>query len=303
MRLLVNIGQARATTDINDVLPGEYRDLGQLVLQRVNNLPTTRPDDLSASIVGRILNDATGEPVGGATVRADPPDDQGLYRPSLDTTGHDGTFRLTELPPNQKILLTIQRGGYMSQSLQATTDGNEVTYRLHPAVIDLIGKPAPELTVAAWVNGEPMTLANLKGKVVLLDMGVEDWSAFIRSHRSVIMAAEKYSARGLVIIEIGRWLSDRTGGRAAGGNRVASESQTLIANIKSQNIPLPVAIDSFGRIPVEQVRRNIGTLGQTALRYEVDRAPALILIDKKGIVRAAPDRDHLDGWIEKLLAE
>ena len=33
----------------------------------------------------------------------------------------------------------------------------------------MVGKPAPKLQVANWMNSKPLTLSALKGKVVVLD--------------------------------------------------------------------------------------------------------------------------------------
>lgn len=33
----------------------------------------------------------------------------------------------------------------------------------------MVGKPAPKLQVASWMNSKPLTLSALKGKVVVLD--------------------------------------------------------------------------------------------------------------------------------------
>ena len=33
----------------------------------------------------------------------------------------------------------------------------------------MVGKPAPKLQTAQWLNSKPTTLAKLKGKVVVLD--------------------------------------------------------------------------------------------------------------------------------------
>ena len=33
----------------------------------------------------------------------------------------------------------------------------------------MVGKPAPKLQVAKWMNSKPLTLSALKGKVVVLD--------------------------------------------------------------------------------------------------------------------------------------
>lgn len=36
-----------------------------------------------------------------------------------------------------------------------------------------LGEPAPELSAGAWINGEPMPMSRLRGRVVLVDF----WTA------------------------------------------------------------------------------------------------------------------------------
>jgi len=50
-------------------------------------------------------------------------------------------------------------------------------------------------------------------------------------------------------------------------------------------------------------RGEIPLGGLTDRAYGIDQSSAIILIDKKGVVRAVPKPDQLNEAIEKLLAE
>jgi thiol-disulfide isomerase/thioredoxin len=62
---------------------------------------------------------------------------------------------------------------------------------------------APELTeIAAWINSEPLTLASLRGKVVLIDFWTYSCINCIRTQPYLNAWHEKYSSDGLVIIGV-----------------------------------------------------------------------------------------------------
>ncbi len=63
--------------------------------------------------------------------------------------------------------------------------------------------PAPELVgIVKWINSEPLTLAQLRGKIVLLDFWTYSCINCIRTFPYLINWNEKYKDRGLVIIGV-----------------------------------------------------------------------------------------------------
>jgi len=75
---------------------------------------------------------------------------------------------------------------------------------------DLIGQAAPPLVVETWLNGTPLTVDDMKGKVVLLcffsaisfrpgTSEVEDWPAHLKR---LAEWQTKYAERGLVVINL-----------------------------------------------------------------------------------------------------
>lgn len=119
---------------------------------------------------------------------------------------------------------------------------------------------APELTNETWLNTpDPLRLADLRGKVVLIEM----WTFGCINCKNVIPTIrswhEQYSDEGLVII----------------GNHYPefgyeSELKNLKQAIKDLNIPYPVAEDN---------------LGETWKAYDTHFWPTLYLIDKTGHLR------------------
>ncbi|HEU4344897.1 MAG TPA: redoxin domain-containing protein [Candidatus Binatia bacterium] len=122
-----------------------------------------------------------------------------------------------------------------------------------------VGMPAPEISGQSWLNSKPLRLAELRGKVVL----VEFWTFGCYNCRNVepyIKAwHQKYVDKGLVVI---------------GVHAPEFSYERVVANVRryvSQHaIQYPVAIDNEF---------------DTWKRYQNRYWPALYLIDKRGIIR------------------
>jgi len=120
----------------------------------------------------------------------------------------------------------------------------------------LEGKPAPGITVKDWI-GESQDLSKLKGKVVIVDF----WATWCPPCRASLAhnveMAEKHKENGLVIIGIH-------------DSKRGSEAMPGMAKDKGINYPLSVDKD-----------------GASVKAYHVTFWPTYVLIDRKGIIRAA----------------
>ncbi len=144
------------------------------------------------------------------------------------------------------------------------------------AVARLIGKPAPELrSIKGWKGGEPVKLADLKGKVVLLDF----WGAWcgpcIFAMPELVEMHEKYKDQGLVIIAV---------------HDDSTESiQTMDESLKfareqvwhKNDLPFRIALDGGGEVVLEG---GDTARGATTARYAITMFPTQILIDRNGNV-------------------
>jgi thiol-disulfide isomerase/thioredoxin len=122
-----------------------------------------------------------------------------------------------------------------------------------------VGMPAPEISGQSWLNSGPLALAELKGKVVL----VEFWTFGCYNCRNVepyIKAwHQKYADKGLIVI---------------GVHAPEFSYERVVANVRryvrEHAIQYPVAIDNDFN---------------TWKRYNNRYWPAMYLIDKRGVIR------------------
>ena len=73
----------------------------------------------------------------------------------------------------------------------------------------LVGEPAPEIQVAKWVQGGPLTLDRLKGRVVLIEVfQINCPGCFVHALPEVVYLHECYEAQGLTVIGLATAFED-----------------------------------------------------------------------------------------------
>lgn len=137
------------------------------------------------------------------------------------------------------------------------------------------GIPAPGLDLSDWVNGEGITLDDLRGRVVLLEF----WAAWCPVSRKLVPLVKElhaeYADEGLVIIGV------HTGSRA-------DEAPPYISE---HDIQYFVGFDMDGN---------------TQRAYNITGYPNVYLIDREGILRFAninKSPSNIEYAVTKLLAE
>jgi thiol-disulfide isomerase/thioredoxin len=145
-----------------------------------------------------------------------------------------------------------------------------------------LGAPAPEVVgIDAWINSPPLTLAELRGKVVLVDFWTFGCSNCRNTLPTVKRWHEKYAARGLVVLGVHTPELDFERPHAA-----------VEAAVREHGIAYPVAIDGSYR---------------TWRVFENRYWPAFYFVDRKGVIRHVRfgEGGYADSerWIEQLLAE
>jgi thiol-disulfide isomerase/thioredoxin len=153
--------------------------------------------------------------------------------------------------------------------------------------LKLIDHSAPELSVKEWLNSSPVTLAELKGKVVLLEF----WATWCKPCEQMFPKIKELrqaqAARGLEVLALTRYFM------AYGGNEEAQAQElTLIREFAANHkIEFPVGVSE------DESTQN--AYGATAL-------PMFALVDRGGVVRSfafSPDDESFKRVLEDCLTQ
>ncbi len=205
------------------------------------------------------------------------------------------------LPPGEYRVCTYGRGTYMTftplaiapgdkeKSVQTDLPANRLT--------QITGKPAPELAkIKGWKNGGPVTLADLKGNVILLDFWGHWCNPCVAAMPELMQLHDTYKDKGLVVI-------------AVHDDSVESieEMDKKLEKIKAgiwngRDLPFLVALDGGGETQIEGHVEK--ARGATTAAYGIDSFPTKVLIDRSGRV-IGPMRKGNDGleMLKKALDE
>ncbi len=155
----------------------------------------------------------------------------------------------------------------------------------------LLGNAAPELVaVDRWFPGQPQTLANMRGKVVLLDFWATWCAPCIAAFPALSEWHQDYEKDGLEILGVTKYQGEAEGVPVD----AATEIEYLQRFRKTQRLPYDfvVAKDNSNQS-----------------NYGAGSIPTAVLIDRRGIIRyiesgtSASREEELRQEIVKLLAE
>ena len=270
--------------DLKGLVLGQTLQLGQVTVNPTETQEGGGATDWTAKLGGRVV-DENGEPRKGATVAVSL---SGTER--RDVTDQHGEFHLAGLPAGRNLRVNVYDFDYgFEQPVEIEAGREDLELKITPPGHGLIGKPAPELQVEEWVDVQPVKLSDLRGKVILLQLALK-LHQFPDFGREVLNMADKYGPEGLVVIGVVDEVPAAIGRAKTGW--VRSEAQ-------KKGITYPLAIDAM----VPDPARKGFVVDATYLAYGAKTPFQRYVIDKKGMLRAAPTAEELEKWIIRLLDE
>ena len=245
--------------------------------------------DLAIVALESALDELRAEPLGApflarvqlglvlADTYLDAGDRERARRLLLDESGYaERIFHLTRLSgsPEQRRAASTGRLQVRDRAIQ----------------VELLGQEAPEISVADWVLGEPTTVTELRGKVVLLEF----WATWCRPCLELLPKLSelhrRFADQGLEIVALTRYGQVPPG--ADPGEARARERDLVRTVVAGRGL---------------QIRVGIATDARVQQRYGAMGVPTLALIDRQGRVRlcaSGGDTAALEAAIEAcLLAE
>lgn len=150
----------------------------------------------------------------------------------------------------------------------------------------LQGEAAPEIVADKWIDQTPVRLADLRGKVVLLDFWATWCGPCLAAFPKLKSWHEKYADKGLVILGLTQYF-----GEAEGRQLTPAQELDFLRKFKKENA-LP-----YGFVVSDKPDNN--------QNYSVASLPTTVLIDRRGQIRLIEtgDSDEIAAEIEKLVNE
>jgi uncharacterized protein (TIGR03067 family) len=235
-----------------------------------------------------------GKPLGWSNVQLE---QNGWTIAEYDTVSGEYEF---PLPPG-RYSLHVYGENLKKNRVEISVPAGQSEFQMPPIELAALpltllkGKPAPELAgVVAW-KGQPVRLADLRGKYVLLDFWGY-WCGPCVAEMPVLMKLhDRFPGRGLSIVTVHVGLEGDVDSPAEFEEKIASVKASLWGG---RDLPFPTAL-SAGRTTTD------GYAGLTAAQYGVQGYPTTVLIDRQGTVVGtfdAADLESAAAEIEKLLA-
>lgn len=181
-----------------------------------------------------------------------------------------GVFREVSSNTTNKSISTMI-GNY-----QRTLDSMSKSMEAGKKLTEMIGKEAAPLAVERWVNGSPLTDADLKGKVVFLDFWAVWCGPCIATFPHLKEWNEKYADKGLVMIGLTRYYNYQWDAAADKATRA------------TEKVPKEDEVAMLGKFAEQhELKHRFAIQADSSLSdyYGVTGIPHVVVIDREGKIR------------------
>ncbi len=164
---------------------------------------------------------------------------------------------------------------------------------------ELIGKPAPEFRkIKGWENGGPVTMAGLRGKVVLLDFWGYWCGPCVASMPALMKLYDQFKDQGLVIVAVHNDTADSIEDM---DRKIATVKNEAWAGWNGRMLPFLIALDGGG--PTRIRYSNATEDGATTAAYGITSYPTAVIVGRDGRVVGEFDVRDADAAkkMEKIL--
>ncbi len=161
---------------------------------------------------------------------------------------------------------------------------------------ELFNHPAPELAkIKGWKNGGPVKLADLRGKVVILDFWGYWCNPCCEAMPALMKLHDQYKDKGLVIIAVH---DDSVASIAEMDEKLTATRAKMWSG---RDLPFLIALDGGG--PTRILHTSKTEQGATTAEYGITAFPTTVIIDKKGALVGNFDENNPKdrGLLENLL--
>lgn len=170
----------------------------------------------------------------------------------------------------------------LTAEARSSKPGTAVLNKINSSKATAVGQAAIELNKKD-INGNPVTLATLKGKYVLLDFWGSWCGPCRQSHPHLIKLYEKFKSKGFEIVGIAQEQGDLTQSKKSWTKAIEEDGIKWIQVLNNEGVEKFDAVKAYG----------------------VTAFPTKILLDKEGkiVARYVGDSEEIDKKIAELLGK
>jgi thiol-disulfide isomerase/thioredoxin len=168
----------------------------------------------------------------------------------------------------------------------------------------LLGKPAPDFKGEFCLNGKPIKLSDLKGKVVLLDFWAVWCGPCVATFPHLREWHKEYKDKGLELVGVTTYFEKFAFDRKSGKLEEAQQDLT-----KDQEQEMLKAFAAHHKLEYRLMVLSQKEMNEVSDVYKVEGIPQAVLIDRKGVVRmvkVGAEKENVEDlakMIQVLIAE